>query len=128
MSQPALAAPAPAYPLEDDVREALEICGGDPMKALRITLIANAFLEARGNSSVTSTEHPLCRRPRIVRASRSFEMGRRRSLMRKFVSNMVRFCRACLEALRDDDEETIRLQQRAHARLKQERWLEYLSG
>jgi hypothetical protein len=47
MSQPALAAPAPVYPLEDEVREALEICGGDPMKALRITLIANAFLEAQ---------------------------------------------------------------------------------
>jgi hypothetical protein len=47
MSRPALAAPASAYPLEDEVREALEICGGDPMKALRITLIANAFLEAQ---------------------------------------------------------------------------------
>jgi hypothetical protein len=47
MSQPALAAPAAAYPLEDDVQEALAICGGDPMKALRITLIANAFLEAQ---------------------------------------------------------------------------------
>ncbi len=47
MSQPALAAPAPPYPLEDDVQEALAICGGDPMKALRITLIANAFLEAQ---------------------------------------------------------------------------------
>ena len=47
MSQPALAAPATPYPLEDDVREALAICGGDPMKALRITLIANAFLEAQ---------------------------------------------------------------------------------
>lgn len=148
MSHPALAAPASAYPLEDEVREALEICGGDPMKALRITLIANAFLEAqiehlsaavspdsraaspeaRGNSSAISTDYPLCRRPRIVRASRSFEMGRRRSLMRKFVSNVVRFCRDCLEALRDDDEETVRRRQRADARLKQERWLEYLSG
>jgi hypothetical protein len=47
MSQPALASPPAAYPLEDDVREALAICGGDPMKALRITLIANAFLEAQ---------------------------------------------------------------------------------
>jgi hypothetical protein len=33
--------------LEGEIKEALEICGGDPMKALRITLIANAFLEAR---------------------------------------------------------------------------------
>jgi len=48
--------------------------------------------------------------------------------MRKFVSNVVRFCRDCLEALRDDDEETVMLQQRADARLRQERWLEYLSG
>ena len=37
----------PADALEDEVREALEICGGDPMRALRITLIANAFLEAQ---------------------------------------------------------------------------------
>jgi hypothetical protein len=49
MSQPApaIAAPTPADKLDDEIREALAICGGDPMKALRITLIANAFLEAR---------------------------------------------------------------------------------
>ena len=49
MSQAALAVAAPtsADKLEDEIREALEICGGDAMKALRITLIANAFLEAR---------------------------------------------------------------------------------
>lgn len=38
---------APLDKLECEVGEALDICGGDPMKALRITLIANAFLEAR---------------------------------------------------------------------------------
>ena len=32
--------------LDDDVRAALAICGGDAIAALRITLIANAFLEA----------------------------------------------------------------------------------
>jgi hypothetical protein len=37
---------APLDVLESEVQEALDICGGDPMKALRITLIANAFLEA----------------------------------------------------------------------------------
>ncbi|MCX7314473.1 MAG: hypothetical protein WCG92_06680 [Hyphomicrobiales bacterium] len=37
---------APLDILENEVREALDICGGDSMKALRITLIANAFLEA----------------------------------------------------------------------------------
>ncbi len=46
MSQPALAAPA-AEAFEDEVQQALDLCGGDPMKALRITLIANAFLEAQ---------------------------------------------------------------------------------
>jgi hypothetical protein len=38
---------APLDKLESEVHEALIICGGDPMKALRITLIANAFLEAQ---------------------------------------------------------------------------------
>ena len=38
---------APLDVIEDEVRQALSICGGDPIKALRITLIANAFLEAR---------------------------------------------------------------------------------
>jgi hypothetical protein len=33
-----------------------------------------------------------------------------------------------LRALRDEDEEAIRLQQHANARLRQQRWLEYLSG
>jgi hypothetical protein len=47
--------------------------------------------------------------------------------MRKFVSNVVQFCRDCLDALRDDDE-AVRLQLRADARLRQQRWLEYLSG
>ena len=39
--------PAPLDVLENEIKEALDICGGDPMKALRVTLIANAFLEAR---------------------------------------------------------------------------------
>jgi hypothetical protein len=38
---------APLDVLEHEVQEALALCGGDPMKALRITLIANAFLEAQ---------------------------------------------------------------------------------
>ena len=38
---------APFDAVESEIAEALNICGGDPMKALRITLIANAFLEAR---------------------------------------------------------------------------------
>jgi len=32
---------------DDEVREALVICHGDAIAALRITLIANAFLEAQ---------------------------------------------------------------------------------
>ncbi len=39
-------APMPADALEDEIQEALKICGGDAISALRITLIANAFLEA----------------------------------------------------------------------------------
>ena len=37
----------PPVAWDDEVAEALKICGGDAMAALRITLIANAFLEAR---------------------------------------------------------------------------------
>jgi len=46
MAEPALAL-VPAEKLEVEIQEALAICGGDPMKALRITLIANTFLEER---------------------------------------------------------------------------------
>jgi len=71
MSQPALAAPAPVYSLEDDVREALEICGGDPMKALRITLIANAFLEAQIEHLSAAASPGFARRK--PRSSRKFK-------------------------------------------------------
>ena len=33
-----------AKAVDEDVREAVELAGGDPIVALRITLIANAFL------------------------------------------------------------------------------------
>jgi hypothetical protein len=48
MSEPARTAPRPtaADAIEDEMQEALAICGGDAIAALRITLIANAFLEA----------------------------------------------------------------------------------
>ena len=36
----------PANAIEDEVHEVLAICEGDAVAALRITLIANAFLEA----------------------------------------------------------------------------------
>ena len=45
MSEPARAITA-ADAFEVEVQEALALCQGDPMKALRVTLIANAFLEA----------------------------------------------------------------------------------
>src|ERR1700751_4727852 len=38
--------PIAADAIEDEVQEALAICGGGAIAALRITLIANAFLEA----------------------------------------------------------------------------------
>ncbi len=48
VSEPARTNPSPtaADAIEDEVQEALAICGGDVIAALRITLIANAFLEA----------------------------------------------------------------------------------
>jgi hypothetical protein len=48
MSEPARTNPSPtaADAIEDEVQEAVAICGGDAIAALRITLIANAFLEA----------------------------------------------------------------------------------
>jgi hypothetical protein len=52
MAEPArvITAATAADALDVEVQEALEICGGDAMKALRITLIANAFLEAQIDS------------------------------------------------------------------------------
>ena len=48
MSEPARTNPSQtaANAVEDKVQEALAICGGDAIAALRITLIANTFLEA----------------------------------------------------------------------------------
>ena len=48
MTEPARTNPSPtaADAIEDVVQEALAICGGDAIAALRITLIANAFPEA----------------------------------------------------------------------------------
>ena len=48
MSEPARTNPSPtaADAIEDEVQQVLAICGGDAIAALRITLIANAFLEA----------------------------------------------------------------------------------
>jgi hypothetical protein len=48
VSKPAQTNPPPtaADAIEDEVQEALAICRGDAIAALRVTLIANAFLEA----------------------------------------------------------------------------------
>src|SRR5713101_6762943 len=48
VSEPARTNPSStaADAIEDEVQQALAICGGDAIAALRITLIANAFLEA----------------------------------------------------------------------------------
>ena len=48
MSEPARTNPSPtaADAIEDEVQEAHAICWGEAIAALRITLIANAFLEA----------------------------------------------------------------------------------
>jgi hypothetical protein len=36
----------PTTPLEIEVQEAIDLCGGDARAALRATLIANAFLQS----------------------------------------------------------------------------------
>jgi hypothetical protein len=46
MSEPARTNPSPTAADAIEVQEAVAICGGDAIAALRITLIANAFLEA----------------------------------------------------------------------------------
>jgi hypothetical protein len=48
VSEPARtnSSPTAADAIEDEVQNALAICGGDAIATLRITLIANAFLEA----------------------------------------------------------------------------------
>ena len=52
VSEPArtnASSPTAADAIEDEVQEALAICGGDAIAALRITLIANAFLETEAD-------------------------------------------------------------------------------
>ena len=45
MTQAALAFPKPQA-FDTEMQDALDLCKGDALMALRITLIANAFLEA----------------------------------------------------------------------------------
>ena len=52
----------PPAALDDEVAEALKICGGDAMAALRITLIANAFLEARIDELTAQVSRGFARR------------------------------------------------------------------
>jgi hypothetical protein len=62
--------PPSADALEGEVEEALAICGGDALAALRISLVANAFLEAEVDrlSAAVSTgfARGKVRRPRNV--------------------------------------------------------------
>jgi hypothetical protein len=68
VSEPARTNPSPtaADAIEDEVQEALAICGGDAVAALRITLLANAFLEAENRP-------PLCRRVIRLRARQGYK-------------------------------------------------------
>jgi hypothetical protein len=48
MNQPAVeAAPSVAEALEEEVRQAIALCNGDAVAALRATLVANKFLESQ---------------------------------------------------------------------------------
>jgi len=57
--------PALVTPIDDEVREALEICDGNAVEALRITLIANAFLEARIEELEAQVSAGFRRKPRV---------------------------------------------------------------
>lgn len=52
-----------------DVQEVLDLCGGDPIAALRVTLIANALLEGeldRLKSETLAEASPALSRPRLA--------------------------------------------------------------
>ena len=63
--------------LDDDVRAALAICGGDAIAALRITLIANAFLEAELERLKAETSSGFSR-GRIRKAPKGKTMSQRK--------------------------------------------------
>ena len=58
-------------PADDEVREALAICHGDAIAALRITLIANAFLEAQVEELKSQISAGYHRKKKQVRAKAS---------------------------------------------------------
>ena len=58
--------PTAADAIEDEVHEVLAICEGDAVAALRITLIANAFLKAEIDRSLPRC-HPASRVARLER-------------------------------------------------------------
>ena len=60
--------PAVATLIDNEVREALEICNGDAMTALRITLIANAFLEQRIEELEAQVSAGFRRKPRTTKS------------------------------------------------------------
>ena len=67
-----MAEPARVIPfIDEEVAQALSVCGGDPMKALRITLIANAFLEAQIEHLSAAVSPGFARRK--PRSSRKFK-------------------------------------------------------
>ena len=56
-----------AQAVDDDVRQALELCDGDAIRALRITLIANEFLQEE-NDKLKRQVSPGYRRRKKVKA------------------------------------------------------------
>jgi len=69
VAQPDQLALAPFDDLEREVQQALEICGGDSIKALRVTLIANSFLEAQIDELKAQISSGFTRRPIKKRAA-----------------------------------------------------------
>ncbi len=69
MGLPALVEATAPYPIDQEVAEALALCKGDALTALRITLIANAFLEARIDELETKVSAGYARRRRKAKDS-----------------------------------------------------------
>ena len=61
----------PVEKLENDIQQALAICGGDPITALRITLIANAFLEKQIEHLSAEVSAGLCPSGAVTSVRRS---------------------------------------------------------
>ncbi len=77
--------PPKPHPVDEEVQQAIAICNGDAVAALRITLIANAFLEAEVEElkRQISTGYQRKRNPARVKAIENPTQAKKPARMRK---------------------------------------------